>query len=70
MPARPTDAAATTPPPPTPVAPPIVDPNSSGDPAKVVQDRIAAMQQMFNQRQQMIKNQNQPQGTAGTTPNN
>jgi hypothetical protein len=63
-----TEAAATTPPPAvTPVAPPIVDSNSGGDPAKVVQDRIAAMQQMFNQRQQMIKSQNQ---TQGAPPNN
>jgi hypothetical protein len=49
------------------VAAPIVNPNSTGDPAKAVQDRITAMQQMFNQRQQMIKSQNQ---TQGTTPNN
>jgi hypothetical protein len=64
--AEPTQAATTPPPALTPVAAPI-DVNSGGDPAKVVQDRIAAMQQMFNQRQQMIKNQNQPQGA---TPNN
>jgi hypothetical protein len=63
---EPTQAAATPPPPPTPVAAPI-DANSGGDPAKVVQDRIAAMQQMFNQRQQMIKSQNQSQSGA---PNN
>ena len=53
--------------PPTPVAAPIVQPGSSSDPGKVVQDRIAAMQQMFSQRQQMIQKQNQP--PAGT-PNN
>ena len=51
----------------TPVAPPIVDPNSSADPSKAIQDRIAQMQQMFNQRQQMIQKQNQSQGA---TPNN
>jgi len=64
--ADPTQAAATPPAPPTPVAAPI-DASSGGDPAKVVQDRIAAMQQMFNQRQQMIKSQNQGQSGA---PNN
>jgi hypothetical protein len=53
--------------PPTPVAPPIVQPGSSSDPSKVVQDRIAAMQQMFSQRQQMIQKQNQ---TPAGTPNN
>lgn len=62
-------AAASTPPPAvTPVAPPIVDPNSNADPAKAMQDRIAQMQQMFAQRQQMMQKQNQnPQGGA---PNN
>jgi len=64
---EPTEAASTPAPALTPVAPPIIDPNSTADPAKVVQDRIAAMQQMFNQRQQMIQKQNQTQGTA---PNN
>jgi len=61
--AEPTQAATTPPPVLTPVAAPI-DINSGGDPAKVVQDRIAAMQQMFNQRQQMIKSQNQTQSTT------
>lgn len=61
----PTEAAAVAPL--TPVAPPIVEPGSTGDPAKVVQDRISAMQQMFSQRQQMIQKQSQSQ--AGT-PNN
>jgi len=49
-----------------PVAPPIVDPNSSADPAKAVQDRITQMQQMFAQRQQMMQKQNQSQ----TKPSN
>ena len=62
-----TEAAAAPAPPLTPVAPPIVDPNSNTDPAKAVQDRISAMQQMFSQRQQMIQKQNQGQGS---TPNN
>jgi hypothetical protein len=67
--AAPSDAAASASatPPPTPVAPPIVQPDSGGDPAKVVQDRISAMQQMFSQRQQMIQKQNQSQSG---TPNN
>jgi len=55
-------AAASTPPAAmTPVAPPVVDPNSNTDPSKAIQDRIAQMQQMFNQRQQMIQKQNQSQ---------
>lgn len=44
----------------TPVAQPIMSPGSNADPGQAVQDRIAQMQQMFNQRQQMIKQQNQP----------
>ncbi len=59
--------ASATPAPLTPVAPPIVDPNSNADPAKAMQDRISAMQQMFAQRQQMIQKQNQG---PSTTPNN
>jgi hypothetical protein len=51
----------------TPVAQPILDPNSNGDPSKAIQDRIAQMQQMFNQRQQMMQKQGQSQGA---TPNN
>lgn len=64
-----TEASAAAPPvaPASAVAPPIADPNSGADPAKVMQDRIAAMQQMFAQRQQMMQKQNQPQST---TPNN
>lgn len=60
-------AASTPVPPASAVAAPIADPNSTADPAKVMQDRIAAMQQMFAQRQQMMQKQNQPQGA---TPNN
>ena len=60
-----TEAAVT--PPVTPVAPPILEPGSDADPAKAVQDRIAQMQQMFNQRQQMIQKQTQSQSG---TPNN
>ena len=60
-------ASASTAPALTPVAAPIMQPGSNGDPSKVVQDRIAAMQQMFSQRQQMIQKQNQSQ--TGT-PNN
>lgn len=61
-------AAASTPTPAgTPVAPPILDPNSNTDPAKAMHDRIAAMQQMFAQRQQMMQKQNQPSNGA---PNN
>ncbi len=48
-------AVAATPP----VAPPVVNPGSNADPAAAVQDRISQMQQMFNQRQQMLKTQNQ-----------
>lgn len=51
-------AEAVAAPPVMPVAPPIVDPGSNADPSKAVEDRIAAMQQMFNQRQQMIQKQN------------
>lgn len=62
------EAAASTPPaPPTPIAPPVVDPGSNADPSKAIQDRISAMQQMFNQRQQMVQKQNQ--GPSGS-PNN
>lgn len=59
--------ASATPPPPTPIAPPVVAPNSNADPAQAVQDRISAMQQMFNQRQTMIQKQNQSQAAP---PNN
>jgi hypothetical protein len=59
--------AAAAPAPPTPVAPPIVDPNSNADPSKAMQDRITQMQQMFAQRQQMIQKQNQGQSGG---PNN
>jgi hypothetical protein len=51
----------------TPVAKPIVDPSSGADSSKAIQDRIAAMQQMFAQRQQMMQKQNQQQSGA---PNN
>jgi hypothetical protein len=60
-------ASNSTPPSITPVAPPILDPSSGGDPTKAMQDRISAMQQMFSQRQQMMHKQNQG---AGSTPNN
>ena len=64
----PAEASATAPQPPvTPVAPPITDPNSNADPAQATQDRISQMQQLFNQRQQMIQKQNQP---PSTPPNN
>lgn len=53
----------------TPVAAPNLDPNTSSDPSKAVEDRIAQMQQMFNQRQQMIQKQNQNQ-SQGAAPNN
>jgi hypothetical protein len=59
--------ASTSVPPASAVAAPIADPNSTADPAKVMQDRIAAMQQMFAQRQQMMQKQSQPQSTI---PNN
>src|SRR5579859_4326527 len=67
--AAPAEATASSSPAPplTPVAAPIMEPGSSADPAKVVQDRIAAMQQMFTQRQQMIQKQNQSQ--SGTPSN-
>jgi len=45
--AAPAEAAAIAPPAMTPVAPPIVDPNSNADTSKAVQDRITQMQQMF-----------------------
>jgi len=61
--AAPAEAAAIAPPAMTPVAPPIVDPNSNADTSKAVQDRITQMQQMFAQRQQMMK-QNQGQSAA------
>jgi hypothetical protein len=50
-----------------PVAPPVVDPGSAVDPSKAIEDRINAMQQLFNQRQQMMQKQGQNQAT---TPNN
>jgi hypothetical protein len=50
-----------------PVAPPVVDPGSAVDPSKAIEDRINAMQQLFNQRQQMMQKQGQGQPT---TPNN
>jgi hypothetical protein len=61
------DASASVTPPLTPVAPPVVEPGSTADPSKAIQDRISSMQQLFNQRQQMIQKQNQP--PAGS-PNN
>jgi hypothetical protein len=51
----------------TPVAPPLVEPGSTADPSKAVQDRISSMQQLFNQRQQMMQKQNQSQSGS---PNN
>ena len=60
--AAPVDAAVAAAPSRTPVAAPIVDPNSNADPSKAVQDRISQMQQMFAQRQQMIQKQNQGAG--------
>ena len=62
-------AAVAAPAPVNPAAPPVANPGSSGDPSAAVSDRIAQMQQMFNQRQQMIKSQNQSQGQTGS-PNN
>ncbi len=56
-------------PPVTPVAPPVVDPRSSADPSAAIQDRISQMQQMFNQRQQMIQKQGPSPGASGS-PNN
>jgi hypothetical protein len=50
-----------------PVAAPVVDPGSAVDPSKAIEDRINAMQQLFNQRQQMMQKQGQGQST---TPNN
>jgi len=62
-----TDASASVAPPMTPVAPPLVEPGSTADPSKAVQDRISSMQQLFNQRQQMMQKQNQSQSGS---PNN
>jgi hypothetical protein len=50
-----------------PVAPPVVDPGSAVDPSKAIEDRINSMQQLFNQRQQMMQKQGQNQPA---TPNN
>jgi hypothetical protein len=50
-----------------PVAPPVVDPGSAVDPSKAIEDRINSMQQLLNQRQQMMQKQGQAQPT---TPNN
>jgi hypothetical protein len=50
-----------------PVAPPVVDPGSAVDPSKAIEDRINSMQQLFNQRQQMMQKQGQ---TQPATPNN
>jgi hypothetical protein len=50
-----------------PVAPPVVDPGSAVDPSKAMEDRINAMQQLFNQRQQMMQKQGQ---NPTATPNN
>ena len=61
------ETSASVAPPLTPVAPPIVEPGSTADPNKAMQDRIASMQQLFNQRQQMMQKQNQGQGGP---PNN
>ena len=52
--------------PPAPIVPPVVEANSNADPSKAIQDRISSMQQLFNQRQQMIQKQNQP---PNGTPN-
>ena len=60
-------AVALEPPPVTPVAQPVMSPSSGGDASQAVQGRIAQMQQLFNQRQQMIKQQGQ---NPGGTPNN
>jgi hypothetical protein len=50
-----------------PIAPPVVDPGSAVDPSKAIEDRINSMQQLFNQRQQMMQKQGQ---TPPATPNN
>jgi hypothetical protein len=50
-----------------PVAPPVVDPGSAVDPSKAIEDRINSMQQLFNQRQQMMQKQGQ---NPTATPNN
>lgn len=60
-------ATAAAEPPAAPVAPPVVNPGSSSDPSQAITDRITQMQQMFSQRQQMVKQQNQ--GQTGS-PNN
>ncbi len=62
-----TTTASVSAPPVTPVAAPIVDPNSNTDPSKAIEERITAMQQRFDQRQKMIQKQNQP---SQGTPNN
>jgi hypothetical protein len=49
-----------------PIAPPVVDPGSAVDPSKAIEDRITSMQQLFNQRQQMMQKQGQ---TQPATPN-
>jgi hypothetical protein len=51
----------------TPIVPPVVDPGSAVDPSKAIEDRINSMQQLFNQRQQMMQKQGQ---TPPATPNN
>jgi len=62
-------SAATSAPPITPIAPPVVDPRSNVDPSSAIQDRISQMQQLFNQRQQMLQKQGQNPGPA-VSPNN
>jgi hypothetical protein len=62
------DLSAATPPV-TPIAPPVMDPHSNGDPSTAIQDRISQMQQLFNQRQQMLQKQGQSPAPGGS-PNN
>jgi hypothetical protein len=67
--AKPADATAEAAAPPTP-PPSVADPPTSSDPAKVTEDRITSMQQMFDQRREMIQKQAAPApATPSSTPN-
>jgi hypothetical protein len=58
--AKPADTTAAADAPPVPPPALAADANTSGDPTKATEDKITSMQQMFDQRRQMIEKQNTP----------
>ena len=62
--AKPADTAAADTAAATPAPPPPADNSASGDPSKATEDKITSMQQMFDQRRQMIEKQSVPSAPA------